>query len=37
MDPLFNVGLALTRWLQGDYPQLIELMTFFSVIGTFEV
>ena len=34
MEPLFNLGLQVTRWLQTTYPQLEGFFRFISTLGT---
>jgi membrane-associated phospholipid phosphatase len=34
MDPLLQIGLEVTRWLQENYPQLEGFMQFISSLGT---
>ena len=36
MDPLYEFGLEMTRWLQIHYPQLEPLLAFVSLLGRFE-
>lgn len=33
MDPLLEMGLDATRWLQDNYPQLVGFFTFISTLG----
>lgn len=36
MDPLYDLGLEATRWLQRTYPQLASLLAIVSDFGRFE-
>ena len=36
MEPFFDFGLEVTRWLQAAYPQLVDFFRFVSVLGREE-
>ena len=36
MDAIFDIGLNVTRWLQGTYPQLAGFFSFISSLGETE-
>lgn len=36
MEPLYDVSMALTRWLQVQYPQLDPFLQVVSILGRFE-
>ena len=36
MEPLYDLGLEATRWLQSNYPQLAAILSIVSDLGRFE-